>query len=159
MRRRAGPFSWPGRLGLALLLPIAAARADCLDWDSPDLTRDAGVLTGFPPGPIAWRSGQRHWGGTHRETEVELRWRQDGSETVQVIFAEVQDGTPRLRREGQRLLLRIEYCATGGPCRATTLPYRWNPQRGRFDGASDAARAALAHDCGPAPGPDAPPPR
>ncbi|WBV41891.1 hypothetical protein [Pseudoroseomonas cervicalis] len=150
---RAGARWRPGLLGLALLLPIAAARADCLDWENPELTRDSGVLQGFPPGPIAWRSGQRHWGRAHRETEIELRWRQDGSETVQVIFAEVQDGTPRLRRDGPRLLLRIEYCEAGGLCRPTTLPYRWNPQSGRFDGASPAARQALEHDCAPGPVP------
>lgn len=149
MPRRAGARLRPGLLGLALLLPMAVARADCLDWDSPDLTRDAGVLQGFPPGPVAWRSAQRHWGGPHRETAIELRWQRAGRERTQLIFAEVQDGTPRLRREGERLLLRIEYCETGGACRPTTLPYRWNAAAGRFDGASAAARAALDHGCGP----------
>lgn len=145
------------RLGAALLaaLAIAApARADCFDWADAGAILEQGVLHGLPPGPVHWRTGRLPFGGVHMLSAVELRWTAaDGTERRQTLFDEIQDGRPRLSVAGNRLRLRIAYCATGGPCRNVTLPYAWNRATGRFAGATPAAREALADACAPGPGP------
>lgn len=136
----------PGLIGL-VLLHAAAARADCPDW--ADLETRHGELRVHPPGRVAWRIGHRPLHGQHRETVVGLRWTLDGTETRQTLFSEIQDGTPRLRRSGHRLLLDIEYCERGGECRTAILPYRWDPKRERFAGLNGDARRALEAACAP----------
>jgi len=131
----------------AALLALAAgpARADCFDWTAPAAVIREGTLQGLPPGPVAWRTGTSSMGFGHAATAVALRWTQPDRSTVeQVIFTEIQDGTPRLLVDAGRLQLRVAYCEPRRGCRSVSLPYRWDPAAGRFAGANRAARETLA---------------
>ncbi|WP_137180146.1 hypothetical protein [Roseomonas sp. AR75] len=130
---------------LALVL-AAPARADCFDWTTPGIEIAEGALQGLPQGTVGWRIGRVPAGGGHLATAVELRWTAGGTARRQAIFTEMQDGTPGLSWDGRRVLLGVTYCGPRG-CQQATMPYAWDPGAGRFAGASEAARRALAAAC------------
>ncbi|MBW6397317.1 hypothetical protein KPL78_05615 [Roseomonas sp. HJA6] len=135
----------------ATLLAASPGRADCFDWDLA-ATTDRGTLSGLPSGPLRWRIGLSAAGGIHQATSVEIAWTgPDGVTWRQTLFEEIQDGRPALRARRGRLELRVTYCAAGGACRDTTLPYAWDARARRFVGTDRKTRESLAAACGSLP--------
>lgn len=148
----ATPVRAEGQGGLPVLPPGPAIEDGCLDWDSPSAMAEQGTLRGLAPGPLHWRIGYRALHGVHRHTGVQIRWRgRDGRDRAQTLFSEIQDGRPRLTREGNRLVLRVSYCPQGeGACRIAALPFAWDEAAQRFRGTTQAARDVLVGtECDP----------
>ncbi|NMJ41697.1 hypothetical protein GWK16_10625 [Roseomonas sp. JC162] len=136
---------------IALSVPVPAL-ADCLDWQSPAVVTEQGLIRGLPSGALRWRIGRRAADGAHLQTAVEIRWTgPDGRERQQALFGEIQDGRALLSGRNGRLDLRVTYCTSDSACRDTTLPFTWDRAAGHFVGGSPAAREVLARACQPEP--------